>query len=130
MWRLLQTGIVVTYARSFDGKAKLGGRWRPTDEEQRRLHNGIIGGRGEMLAHADNTPHRAALYIGGELNIVEPGLHPEVLSDMATMCEVQAERFETEANRLLESIKDVLVPSGSLSEAFGTLRPPGDHEPR
>lgn len=123
LWRLLQAGIHVVYARPFSGNAEIGGRWRPEGEEQRVLHDELLKGRSKIFAHANHTPHRAALYLEGVLNLVEPGIHPDVLPDVAAMCETQAARFQTEADRLLASVSAVLVPSGSLSETFGTQPP-------
>jgi hypothetical protein len=123
LWLVLQAGIVVVYARSFDGNAALGGRWRPEGEEERVLHQALLDGRSAIFAHADHTPHRAGLYMDGEMSINEVGIHPEELPNVAAMCEAQAARFQAEADRLLASIQDVLVPSGSQSEIFGTLPP-------
>lgn len=120
LWRLLQAGIVVVYVRPFNGRAALGGRWRPERDDWRVLHDALLEGRDKIFAHADHTPHRAALYLEGELSIVEPGIHPEKLPNLRAMCEAQAARFQAEADRLLASVNDVLVPSGSLSETFDT----------
>jgi hypothetical protein len=56
--RVIETGIVVTYARPFlaSNEAGLDGRWRPSDEAERALHDELIDLRGEHHAHASHTP--------------------------------------------------------------------------
>jgi hypothetical protein len=104
---VLETGIVVTYARSFTGAAKLGDRWRPETQRARTLHHGLLAIRDEVHAHAGHTPHRSIVDVTGEsgvITILEPPfaitkISGSMLREIAEMCDRQRGRFHAEAAR-------------------------------
>jgi hypothetical protein len=55
--RVIETGMIVTYARPFlpSKEAGLGERWLPEDEAGRMLHDELIDLRGEYHAHAEHV---------------------------------------------------------------------------
>jgi hypothetical protein len=107
--RVIETGMVVTYARPFlpSNEAGLPKGWWPTDEEERRLHDELIDLRGEYHAHATHTPQRRLEIMHGFTESGRPILAEswtelpvwklELLNRIATQ---QAERFKAEAERL------------------------------
>jgi hypothetical protein len=58
--RIIETGMVVTYARPFleSNEAGIGRTWWPKDEAERELHDELIELRHEYHAHAAHTPRR------------------------------------------------------------------------
>lgn len=107
--RVIETGMVVTYARPFlpSNQAGLGKRWWPQDEAGRALHEELIDLRGEYHAHAEHTPQRRLEMATGFTEsrrplLLEswsrlPGSKLRLLEEVA---ERQAARFGTEADRL------------------------------
>jgi hypothetical protein len=107
--RVIETGMVVTYARPFlpSNEAGLGGRWRPTDENERALHDELVDLRGEYHAHASHTPQRRLEIMSGFFESGPPilaeswtKLPVEKLLLLKEMASRQAERFADEADRL------------------------------
>ena len=58
--RIIETGMVVTYARPFleSNEAPIGRKWWPRDKPERELHDELLGLRHEYHAHAGHTPRR------------------------------------------------------------------------
>lgn len=112
--RVLETGLVVTYARPYLESNKSGGvgrkrEWRPVSAAERALHDWIIDElRHTYHAHADRTPHRtlidtaALLGIDGPPTLAESSrpLSDSELEAIAELARKQAERFEAKANEL------------------------------
>lgn len=109
--RVLETGLIVTYARPYldSSKAGLGGKWRPTDKADRRFHDRIITElRHPYHAHADHTPRRTIMdtteYLGreGAPSYAEAWwrLTDDELAQIAALADKQRERFEAEARRV------------------------------
>jgi hypothetical protein len=106
--RIIETGMVVTYARPFlpSNEAGLGQRWWPQDEAGRELHEKLVDLRSEYHAHAEHTPQRRLEIMTG-LASERPILTEswsvlsvdtlQLLEDVATQ---QAKRFAAEAERL------------------------------
>ncbi len=108
--RVIETGMVVTYARAFAGsnRAGLGSDDAPADKSDRELHDEIIRLRNRYHAHADHTPdwtlHDLRRLFGeaGRPMFSEqwsqlPASKLRALADLAMR---QRERFAAEANRL------------------------------
>jgi hypothetical protein len=58
--RIIETGMVVTYARPFlpSNEAGIGESWWPKDPDDRELHDELVDLRNEYHAHAGHAPHR------------------------------------------------------------------------
>jgi hypothetical protein len=72
-WRVLETGLVVTYARAYTLDSQRRGL---PDElypqgDDRPLHDSLMRLRGEYYAHTDETPHREAVDPFGEHRYAE-----------------------------------------------------------
>lgn len=70
--RIIETGMVVTYARPFldSNKAGIGRKWWPRDPAERELHDELVDLRDDYHAHAEHTAQRRlenAAEIFGEL---------------------------------------------------------------
>lgn len=105
---ILDVGLVVTYARSFTGKAELGSKWRPPAGPDRDLHQALIAARSRVYAHADHTAHRSIIdtsrLLGEEgepvFGVAHTRISGETLRRLAAMCEAQAARFAVAAAEL------------------------------
>jgi hypothetical protein len=105
---ILEAGLVVVYARSFTGKAKLGGRWRPQGDEDLELHNGLLEARGRVHAHADFVSERTLINTTEMFDMEGPPVYAEARTHMsreeleaiAVLCDKQRDRFYVEAGRL------------------------------
>jgi hypothetical protein len=123
--RVIETGMVVTYARPFlENQPGLGRRWWPQDEDGRALHEELVDLRGEYHAHAEHTLHRTLEIMTGFTQSGRPILSEgwtqlpihklRILKDVA---ERQAERFMAEAERLdLELLGPVERPVPEVNE--------------
>lgn len=106
--RVIETGMVVTYARPFlQNQPGLGGRWRPEDEAGRALHEELVALRGEYHAHAEHTRHRGLEMMPGPTESSRPilaeswsQLPVDKLRLLQEVAERQARRFDAEADRL------------------------------
>jgi hypothetical protein len=106
---VIEVGLVVAYARSFTGKARLGDRWRPAAGPDRALHDALVAARDAIHAHADHTAYRSVVDLEHAQGATFPAPTPafaetrmsaETLGNVATLCDRQRERFELEAKRL------------------------------
>jgi hypothetical protein len=109
--RVLETGLVVTYARPYlaSNRAGVGNEWRPESTDDQALHDWIIDElRHPYHAHADRTSHRtlvdttALLGIDGPPTLAESA-RPLTDSELAAIAELarkQAERLEARAQEL------------------------------
>jgi hypothetical protein len=109
--RVIETGMVVTYARAFAGSNRAGlddDDDAPTDPRDRELHDELVGLRNRYHAHADHTPEwtltdtRRLLGEAGRPLFSEqwsqlPAAKLRALADLAAR---QRERFAEEAHRL------------------------------
>jgi hypothetical protein len=108
--RVIETGMVVTYARPYlpSNEAGIGKKWWPKDDAERELHDELIDLRAEYHAHATHTPQRRLEILSGFFEeagrpiLAEswtelPVWKLELLRQIATR---QAERFAAEADRL------------------------------
>jgi hypothetical protein len=112
--RVLETGMVVTYARPFleSNNAGVGRRDRPHDADDRALHDELVDLRDRYYAHADHGPERtlrnatAMLGQSGRPRFVEQWeqLAPAKLRAIADLATRQAEGFEAEADGLDERL--------------------------
>ena len=109
--RIIETGMVVTYARPFveSNEAGLGRKWWPRDTEMdRELHDELVDLRNEYHTHARHTPRRrlenAASLLGdkGRPRWAESWERLPVwkLRPLADLAGRQARRFDAEAERL------------------------------
>lgn len=109
--RVLETGLVVTYARPY-GRSKglnLGKGWLPKDPDDRKLHDRLIDElRNPYHAHNDRTPRRTLTDTTRLLGLNGPPMYSESwerLSDdelerLAKLAERQSARFASEADRI------------------------------
>ena len=105
---VMEVGLVVMYARSFTGNARLGESWRPTDAAGRALHQALIDARNGMYAHADWTNSRTLVDTNAMLGIAGPPVLAEQRSrtskgrlvEIADLAERQSARFLEAAGRL------------------------------
>ena len=105
--QVLETGLVVTYARPFTGHARLGDNWRPKDKTDRELHDRLLKLRHDY-AHADWTDSRtlvdttALLGLEGPMVLAEQRarLSGQQLIAIAELAERQDARFYEAAGRL------------------------------
>ena len=106
--RVLETGIVVTYARPYlaSNSAGVGGKWRPRGEADRKLHEWIVDElRHSYYAHADRTPRRTLVDTTASLGLEGPptfaeawwNLTEDELTRIADLAERQASRLEAAA---------------------------------
>jgi hypothetical protein len=121
--RVIETGMVVTYARPFlaSNEAGLGERWWPKDEAERAVHDELIDLRGEYHAHATHAPERRlevmpGFYESGRPLLAESWIElPEAkLRLLEEMAKRQAERFKAEADRLDLDLFGPRDPSGEM----------------
>lgn len=119
--RALETAIAVCYWRPFNKSNNTGtlrDRWRPRDEEGRRIHALLKRLRNELYAHTDppggrrptvtmfvDTAGRVANFAVGETWHIH--LVPDDFPSIIKTCEEQAERFKKAAFEGARS----LVPS-------------------
>lgn len=112
--RVIETGMVVTYARPYLPGNYAGVHeshddttWWPEDEDGRALHSELIDLRHQYHAHADHSPQRM-LQISPEFGTDErpalleswSQLPVEKLQLLHDVAAAQAERFQAEADRL------------------------------
>jgi hypothetical protein len=103
-----EVGLVVMYARSFTGDAKLGDQWRPEDKGDRQLHRRLLDLRHQVHAHADFTDARTLVDTTSMLGGDGPPIYAEVraqlsrqeLTAIAELCERQFARFWTVTGEL------------------------------
>jgi hypothetical protein len=108
--RVLETGLVVTYARPYlhSNRAGLTENDAPTDEDGVGLHDELVTLRHQYHAHADRTNHRTLIDTTGYLGVNGPPRFAEMasrlselqLARLADLARRQAERFEAEAARI------------------------------
>jgi hypothetical protein len=110
--RVLETGLVVTYARPYldsNQSGGVGGRWRPPPGPHREFHHWVIDElRNTYHAHADRSPRRTLTDTAEYLGLEGPPTYAEAwwrltdseLETLAELARKQAERFEAEALRL------------------------------
>jgi hypothetical protein len=119
--------MVTLYARPFTGRAMLGEKWQPPEEEdERNLHRALLEARDHIHVHADHTAYRAMFdpprpdgrARGEPPMTIEMAITQGVLLKIADMSTRQAVRFQAEAERLYATFSDVRVPSGSQSPMF------------
>jgi hypothetical protein len=108
--RIIETGMVVTYARPFleSNEAGIGRTWWPTDAAERKLHDELIDLRNEYYAHAAHTPQRllenTLSILGKEGRPVFAESWTELptwkLREVANLADRQAVSFQAEGDRL------------------------------
>jgi hypothetical protein len=109
--RVLETGLVVTYARPYleSNQAGVGRKWRPESEADQKLHDWIIDElRDPYHAHAGRTPRRtltdttAFLGLEGAPTYGEAWwrLTDEELPRIADLAERQKARFDRAADEV------------------------------
>ena len=109
--RVLETGLVVTYARPYleSNRAGVGRRWRPESEADRKLHDWIIDElRDPYHAHADRTPRRTLTDTTAYLGLDGPPTYAEAwwrltddeLARIADLAERQEARFDAAARKV------------------------------
>jgi hypothetical protein len=107
--RVIETGMIVTYARPFLGGnvAGVGAKWAPKAESDRALHDQVLELRHEYHAHADHTSERQLeradfvshsdrrpLYLESWTQ-----LPTDTLRQLSALADRQAIRFHKEAER-------------------------------
>jgi hypothetical protein len=120
--RIVESGMVVSYWRSFSKSKKLGrlpAEYVP--KERRDLHKRLQELRNKVYAHVDEHPFRTAKFALRSdegtgrtmLDVSVESLHfpPERLDEMITWCEQLAVRLELEA----------YLRSGEKTVAFGGI---------
>lgn len=110
---LSEVGIIVMYARSFTGRARLGGRWLPANSSHRALHDEVIRARGSDHAHADWTDSRTMIDHTAVSGV--PG--PPVLAEMRSRLSREkllaiAELAEAQRNRFYEVTRELKAELG------------------
>jgi hypothetical protein len=117
--RVLETGLVVTYARPYldsNRTGGVGGRWKPPGGLDRDFHRYVIDElRDTYHAHATRTDRRtltdttALLGLEGSPTFAETWslLGPDELEHLATLAAAQAERFEVEARKLDRELGEI-----------------------
>ncbi|MBA2741382.1 MAG: hypothetical protein H0U46_05170 [Actinobacteria bacterium] len=107
--RVLETGLVVTYARPYldsNRSGGVGGRWRPPSGADREFHHWVIDElRDTYHAHADRSPRRTITDTAAMLGVEGPPTYAEAwwsltdseLEKLAELAGKQAERFEAAA---------------------------------
>jgi hypothetical protein len=108
--RIIETGMVVTYARPFlpSNEAGITRKWWPKDESERKLHDEMLDLRHEYYAHAAHTPQRllenTLSMLGREGRPVFAESWTELptwkLRALADLADRQAISFQAEADRL------------------------------
>lgn len=109
--RVLETGLVVTYARPYleSNRAGVGRKWRPESEPDRKLHDWIIDElRHPYHAHADRTPRRTLTDTTAFLGLEGPPTYAEAwwrltdeeLAQIADLAERQEARFDAAARKV------------------------------
>lgn len=115
--QVLETGLVVTYARPFTGHARLGDNWRPKDPTDRDLHDRLLKLRHDH-AHADWTGSRtlvdttALLGLDGPMMLAEQRseLSRQQLLAMVDLAERQHDRFYEAAGELKRRVGAANAP--------------------
>jgi hypothetical protein len=106
---ITEAGVVVMYARTYTGSAKLGDRWLPQGEEDRALHRYLMNERNTTYAHYDWSDSRALVdnnvvlgLQGAPMILVEirSRMSRDVLMRVADLAQRQSSRFYEESGRL------------------------------
>jgi hypothetical protein len=123
--RVIETGMVITYARPFlpSNEAGLGDAWLPKDEAERELHDELIELRGEYHAHATHTPQRRlddVTHMFGEEGRPRYAeswsrLPVEKLRALEALAARQAERFAIKADAMDAALFGSEEPAGEAS---------------
>lgn len=112
LWaRVLETGLVVTYARPYleANTRAVGRKWWPREPADRELHERIIKDvRSPYHAHTDRTPHRTLVDTAAMLGREGPPTFAEgwsrlstaELEHLAALAERQAERLHGAADEI------------------------------
>lgn len=112
MWaRVLETGLVVTYARPYlaSNTRVVGRTWWPESPEDRELHQRIIEDvRSPYHAHTERTPHRTLVDTSAMLGLDGPPtfaegwsqLNTAELAKLADLAERQAARLHAAADEI------------------------------
>lgn len=109
--RVLETGLVVTYARPYlaSNRPGLGKRWRPESPEDRELHERMVDElRNPYHAHTDRTRHRTLIDTTALLGLDGPPIFAEAwnrlkddeLAQLADLADRQATRFAAAADMI------------------------------
>jgi hypothetical protein len=109
--RVLETGLVVTYARPYleSNTRAVGRKLWPEDPEDRALHERIIEDvRSPYHAHSDRTPHRTLIDTSAMLGLDGPPtfaegwtrLTTEDLEHLAALADRQAEKLHAAADEI------------------------------
>ena len=118
--RVLETGIVVTYARPYLASNRgghLGRRWWPPAGPEREFHRRLIEElRNPYYAHSDRTPLRTVLDTGvlfgddGRAIFTEAWtpLSDDDLKALANLAQAQGERFEKAAKESNDELRELL----------------------
>jgi hypothetical protein len=110
--RVIETGMVLTYARPFlpSNEARLGEKWWPEDEAERGLHDELIELPGVYHARATHAPQRRLENVGrGEegrplYRELWAHLPVEKLRLLQALAARQAERFAEKANAIEDEL--------------------------
>lgn len=134
LWaRVLETGLVVTYARPYlDSNTRVVGRkWWPESPEDRELHQRIIEDvRSPYHAHTDRTPHRTLVDTTAMLGLDGPPTFAEGWSQLNTAkLEHLAELAERQAARLHAAADEIGAELGEERErpSYQPTRPRVDY---
>jgi hypothetical protein len=106
--RVLETGLVVTYARPYlsKGAGGIGAKWRPKGDADLALHRRLIDElRHPYHAHADRTPRRTLTDTAAMLGLQGPPTYAEAwwrltdaeLAEIEDLARRQRQRFEEAA---------------------------------
>jgi uncharacterized protein (UPF0276 family) len=108
--RVMETGLVVTYARPYldsNRAGGVGGRWQPKSGPDREFHRYMIDVlRDSYHAHADRTYHRTITDTAALVGLEGPPIYaeawwrltPSQVETLADLAGRQAERFEAAAD--------------------------------
>jgi hypothetical protein len=110
--RVLETGLVVTYARPFGERQGIGtldrDEWAPKDEAMRKLHFALLKLRNKLYAHSDRTEFRDAVDVwaltgigGGKYAESHAPMSPDALPRIARLARDQRHAIR-DARELLE----------------------------
>jgi hypothetical protein len=119
-YRVMWTGLVITYARPYLASNKLGpirGRLgTPTDPALLTLHKNLCARRDDLFAHNDETEHRtvtdvyAALGIGaGKFTEAYSPMEPSALPVIAELANHQRGRFRSRVDEIEEQLGRVTL---------------------
>lgn len=119
---VLETGLIVMYARSFTGRARLGDRWLPKEAADRVLHMKIMDER-QLHAHADWTGARTLVDTNKMLGIDGPPILAETRSQLSKQQLLDiADLAARQSSRFMEA-------AGELKMRLGVSNAPWPHDP-